>query len=155
MRTLNWPSRKAKVVQWFLIRIGLPLYLGGQLGPSKSFVSYSFIQATIKYQMASSPSLSPAHRLHQPAQRRRKGIICWHTWENNSTLWQSLFLFFRILNGYTSKTSTWKRCERTRSWEWFCSSPPSFWTASFEEFHCKKVFSWVSAVFFFQAMLLT
>ena len=39
MRTLNWPSRKTKVVQLFLIRIGLPLCLGGQLGPSKSFVS--------------------------------------------------------------------------------------------------------------------
>ena len=39
MCTLNWPSRKTKVVQWFLIGIGLLLYLGGRLGPSKSFVS--------------------------------------------------------------------------------------------------------------------
>ena len=35
-----------------------------------------FIQTTIKHQTAISPSLSAAHRLDQPAQRRRKDIIC-------------------------------------------------------------------------------
>ena len=44
--------------------------------PFEILREYSFIQATTKCQMATSPSLSPAHRLDQPAQPRRKDIIC-------------------------------------------------------------------------------